>query len=244
MRSIVVSVLVFLVIVGLDGCFTPPTYSIIPQITFNDIYYGKGRFLDSVALQINFKDGDGDLGLASSDTLTDVFATKYYYMFQNKIINYKTKRLNPLLTVNGKPLPDFVDPYNCSNWEVQKKIVNNVPVVTDTVYFELNMNTYNILVDYFIDDGTGNFVKFDPLTYFKYPFCSSQSFNGRFPVLSSDLGKKSPIDGKLWYYIKSTAYDVLIGPKQFYLEVTIQDRALNKSNKIITNKQTLNSIRR
>lgn len=245
MRSIVGSVLVFLVIVGLDGCFTAPVYPVTPQISLIDLKFGKGTkaLFDSIKLVINFKDGDGDLGLTSDDTLTDVYATKYYYLFQNKLLNYRAKLANPNLTVNGKKLPDFVDPYNCSNWEIRRKTINGVLTNVDTVYFELNDNTYNIFVDYYIDDGTNNFTKFDPITYFKYPNCSSLSFNGRFPVLSSDLGKKLPLDGILTYFMKSSSFDVIIGAKRFYLEIAIQDRALNKSNKLTTDIVTLNSIR-
>lgn len=59
-----------LVVVILNSCFDPPEYSAIPQIEFNDIaFYSPGDFSDqdSLVLWIDFKDGDGDLGLHPDD---------------------------------------------------------------------------------------------------------------------------------------------------------------------------------
>ncbi|MBL0739607.1 hypothetical protein [Chryseolinea lacunae] len=50
------------------ACFSPPDLPIAPQITYEgDIYFVKGQGVqDSLVVTINFKDGDGDLGLSSS----------------------------------------------------------------------------------------------------------------------------------------------------------------------------------
>jgi len=56
-------------LISMGSCFDPPEFSNKPSIVFNDIKYYQGLNFgaDSIVLSIDFKDGDGDLGLASSD---------------------------------------------------------------------------------------------------------------------------------------------------------------------------------
>jgi hypothetical protein len=56
-------------LVSLGSCFDPPEFSNRPTIIFNDIKYYQGVNFgaDSIVLAIDFTDGDGDLGLTSSD---------------------------------------------------------------------------------------------------------------------------------------------------------------------------------
>lgn len=223
--------------IAFNACFTAPTYPVVPQIeVLNDeLYFGKsteGGF-DSLVVSLKFKDGDGDLGIDDSFT-SNAYKQTFYFTYQNQPVTYKTKRLNPSLK-----LPDFVTPYNCINWEVQRNVSN---VVTDTLYIELNPNYYNIFIDFETKNPDGTFTKFDPASYFKYPNCSPQGYNARFPVLSKDPGKKSPLDGKLIYSIKSVEIADLFSIKTLRLKISIQDRALNKSNPVTTKEFTLAGI--
>ncbi|UXE67580.1 MAG: hypothetical protein KA713_02950 [Chryseotalea sp. WA131a] len=252
MRSIVVSVLVFLVIVGLDGCFTAPNYPVVPEISFVKIGYEKpSDDLPAIVLDITFKDGDGDLGLDDSFQTDTSFVLQYYLTRQNQFISDFTLKRFPSVTLvdadyvknnpnvrlpNGSPFPSL----NCSNWE-QRKVAD---VVKDIVYTEYNPNYYNIFIDLFIDDGTGTFNRFNSETFFTFPDCLLSGFNGRFPVLSTDPGKKAPLDGNLNYRMKSIGYDVILGVKRFKMDITIQDRAYHKSNKLSIGPYTLSSIRR
>lgn len=57
-----------LALVLFNSCFDPPQYSIVPQIEYQRVEFVEvGDFLesDTVILYIDFKDGDGDLGLES-----------------------------------------------------------------------------------------------------------------------------------------------------------------------------------
>ena len=56
--------------------------------------------------------------------------------------------------------------------------------------------------------------------------------NGRFKVLSSDLGRISPLEGNLTYTIQSTALYLFLQGKTLKLKSYILDRALHKSNVI------------
>lgn len=226
-----IGAVVFMAIV--DSCFSPPIYSIVPEIEFDNIYYGKAKAgvgLDSIVISLKFKDGDGDLGLNTTEADT-VFRLQSYFTFQGALVTYKIKRQNPSLG-----LPDFVTPFSCTNWDVRK---NNSGVVLDTLYTVYNPNYYNIFVDFYVND-----IRFDPATYFTYPGCSIGGYNGRFPVLSVDIGKKSPLDGKITYSLKGVAFDFLFSINQLKLKIRIQDRALHKSNEITTPAFTLQSIRR
>ena len=238
MKRIRNSVLIVIGFIGLDACFTAPTYPVVPQIDFNSICYGKSASggLDSIVLEVNFKDGDGDLGLDDTYNSDTTFSLQRYYIYKGAPVTYKTKRQNPQLG-----LPEFVTPYNCTNWDVKRNASN---VVIDTLYTKYNPNYYTIFVDFLIKDAQGNFTKFDPTTYFIYPNCSIAGYNGRFPVLSKEPGKKSPLDGKIRYSMRSLGFDAIFGIKTLKLVVTIQDRALNKSNTVETPEFTLQSIRR
>ena len=66
--KIVKGVAIFLILNSLLGCFDPPEYSNIPEIDFVRIEFVEvGGFsdADSLNLYLDFKDGDGDLGLSS-----------------------------------------------------------------------------------------------------------------------------------------------------------------------------------
>ncbi|WP_338791040.1 hypothetical protein V9L05_23140 (plasmid) [Bernardetia sp. Wsw4-3y2] len=62
----------FIGLLCLTGCFAEPDYPNTPQITFVNLenLQSKARAnTDSVIITLFFQDGDGDLGLSSSDTL-------------------------------------------------------------------------------------------------------------------------------------------------------------------------------
>jgi len=55
----------------LTGCFSEPDYPVTPQIEFVNLKNLKSKGTantDSVVITLSFKDGDGDLGLTSTDT--------------------------------------------------------------------------------------------------------------------------------------------------------------------------------
>lgn len=66
---------------GLSGCLAEPTYSSTPEISFNDINLtyrpSVNQSSDSVNIVINYQDGDGDLGLASTATGKAPYVRRY-----------------------------------------------------------------------------------------------------------------------------------------------------------------------
>ena len=210
------------------ACADPPQYSNTPEIIFDNIIFrdvADPSAVDSLIISVRFKDGDGDLGLDATETGSP-YHDKTYYRFANGVyVTYKTKR-----TVAGfDTLPPFVHPYNCINWEI--KTLNNV---VDTFYFQLNPNHYNFFVDFFVfDNALGDYKEFDWQKEFFYPNCGL-TFDGRFPILSKDLGQATPLDGTIRYAMQSAGFPILFSNKTLKLKITVQDRALHKSNTVET----------
>lgn len=235
--------LVAVSLIFLASCFDPPTYSPIPSIEFDNIIFrdvADPSAVDSLIVSVRFKDGDGDLGLdpsLRSDTLPP-FNAKYYYLTpEGTLVTYKTKRTDPRYDT----LPAFVKPYNCINWEVR-----SINKKLDTLYVEMNKDHYNFFVEFYIKNPDGSYRLFDWQTEFaNYPSCG-ETYNGRFPILAKnkDFSQKTPLDGTIRYAMKSTGFLVLFSIKTLKLRITIQDRALNRSNTVETGDFTLQGIKK
>jgi hypothetical protein len=240
---------------AIEACFDPPEYPVTPEIEFENIQFKDvaDPGFDSLILTISFKDGDGDLGLrgdelgcylVGADTIC--YNDKFTFLNQNgkkvknfvgvegTLITYETKRTDP----NFSYLPDFLKPYNCINWDV----IREEDIVTDTVYFELNPNHYNIFVEFHVKQNDGTFSLFDFQQEFSYPSCGG-SFNGRFPILSKDLSREVPLEGTIRYAMQSSAFLLQFSIKTLKLRIRIQDRLLHTSNTIETPEFRLNDIR-
>lgn len=67
---------------GFTSCLSEPSYSTTPEISFNNIsrqrYTINGARVDSVFITINFQDGDGDLGLSSTEATVAPYTPTYY----------------------------------------------------------------------------------------------------------------------------------------------------------------------
>jgi hypothetical protein len=224
---LILSVVVATLVLG--SCFDPPTYSPIPLIDFNDMYFAKGSVTDTLSVSVKFKDGDGDIGLAQADTLTPYNNKFYPRQLNNQLITYKLRR-----TPSYDTLPAYVKPYYCTNWEIR-----SINKKLDTVYFQLNPNYYNIFVDFYIQNGqTLEYELFDLETQFAGANCGL-TYDGRLPVLAKDLSRKSALEGVIRYNMKSQAFLAIFGSKAFKLRITIQDRALHKSNTLETKADNL-----
>ncbi len=242
MRLIGSLLLAFVVLACFNSCFDAPHFPATPEIEFNNIIFRKGvktdaniTPADSLILTINFKDGDGDLGLGADENYIP-FNDKYIFEFPDStFITYKTKR-----TIAGyDTLPDFVTPYNCTNWDVIKDAAGNT---LDTLYFQLNRNHYNIFVDFYIKQSDDSWKKYDWTNEFIYPNCQVNGFDGRFPILSKDFSQSAAQEGKIRYSMRSVAFLYFFSIKTLKLQVAIQDRALHKSKVLTTPAFTLQSI--
>ena len=97
--------------IAVSSCFDPPVYTDIPTISFNKISFKKKiegvPSRDSLILYLDFKDGDGDLGLDPSMTAPP-FNSIFYYLADGVVVDGKG-RLNPVTSI-PQLVPDNSSP--------------------------------------------------------------------------------------------------------------------------------------
>lgn len=143
--KLAITLFLFTIIAGLVliSCFDEPEYSNVPAIEFENIQFVKGEISagisDSLILYINFKDGDGDLGLDELQ-LNEPYNSTFYYLTDGDggitpvgtnlpfsalqpMIFYSSKELTgKLVTVRTREeagyeyLPAYEPPYTCTSY--------------------------------------------------------------------------------------------------------------------------------
>jgi hypothetical protein len=247
----------------LGGCQKQPDYSIVPQIQLQNITF-KNEFQstgnpDTLIISLRFTDGDGDLGINPDETaiytsptdsidLNDPFyfiydstqlSAPWYPVHQNDLplatdfhyVNYATTR-----TYHTLQAFDTLSVLTCKHWQIRASPV-------DTLYIQSNPNQYNIFVYIFTKNPDGTYTYYDPDDPKNQAFgerCQPNFFNSTFPVLSTDLGKSSPLDGTLTYKYQSRAFYLAFHAKIIRVSICITDRALHKSNVVTSDDILIN----
>jgi hypothetical protein len=236
------------------SCFNPPEYPVVPEIEFNSIQFvdtpdPAGQLIaDTLVLKVDFTDGDGDIGLSDADDIlsaaTAQYAERFYFdnkgiayavqdpsQLDNTFLRYSSRKASPFDT-----LPPFTKPYDCINWKILYNTTGTTSVPTDTLYFQLNPDHYNIFVDFLISDGA-SYQEYD----FRKEYCTT--YDGRLPILSKDVSQENPLEGTIRYAMTGTGFKLIFGNKTIKLRIQIQDRKLNKSNIVETAPFSLNDIK-
>jgi|GEM_PF-369609 len=270
-RNLIAS-LVLVWVIG--GCLKQPEFSIVPQISLQRLNFVRGASLispDSLIVSLNFSDGDGDLGLGTDETAiylssTDSIdlSTPYYFVFntQQPSTWYYThsnsltapslpsgyQYVNLASTRTYKTIAPFdtLPALSCRAWEYRDSLSSSVP--KDTLYIQNNPHNNNIFVAIYYKNADGTYTYLDIVNYANASFsksCTPNYLNGRFPILSSDLGKKAPIQGTLTYKITELGFFQLLHglPSPTHtirLQVYITDRALHTSNVVTSSDLTIN----
>lgn len=214
---------IFFLLVGTIACISPPdNFPSVPKISFESIEYVPTSSSDSLIIGIDFQDAEGDLGLSATDDDPPYNDVDFQRDSGGELITYSTR-------------PTDAPSYNPIDWVVDP-IVNNV-VVKDTVWVKQNPNQYNIFVKFFIKRN-GQFTEFkwqDP------PFYTT--FNGRFPrILTTEEGQA--VEGNIRYGMLSSGWESIFRTDTLQIAVEIQDRALNRSNEVVSPEVTLKQITR
>lgn len=103
----------FVLAAALSSCFDPPEFPTTPEIEFESIYFGETPDFsdpDSIVIAINFKDGDGNLGL------------------------------NKIVTTNGDEIDNVNDPYHSSNFYLSDGGTSLKEIGTETFYTDTFQN--------------------------------------------------------------------------------------------------------
>ncbi|WP_057936605.1 hypothetical protein [Algoriphagus resistens] len=205
------------------ACISPPdNFPSIPKISFKSMEYAPTSGSDSLIISLDFQDAEGDLGLSATDDDPPFHDVDYQRNSAGDLITYSTR-------------PSDAPSYNPIDWLVNPLV--GTEQVNDTIWVKQNPNQYNIFVKFFIKRN-GQFTEYrwqDP------PFYST--FNGRFPrILTSDTGQA--VEGNISYGMLSTGWESIFRNDTIRIDVSIQDRALNRSNEVSSPEVTLNQIAR
>jgi len=221
--------LVILIAITFWSCRELPQYPVVPSIEYRSIYYRETDTTNYLTIEIDFKDGDGDLGFNSKSPadVREPYNAIWYYsnIDDGSLVTYADRS-----TPSYDTLPPYQYPYTCINYSIEE---------ADTFYIERNPNHYNILVNYFVKKN-GEFTLFDWITW-NPPNCG-ESYNGRFPILN-ESGQTKPVEGTLKYDMTGLGFEVIFKRDTLKLEIQIQDRALNRSNTVETPEFVLNNIK-
>jgi len=170
------------------SCFNPPEFGTVPEIDFNSIYFREAKGVgerDSLVLSISFRDGNGDLGLASSQ-IDEPYHDVNYYLANNgaispvgKITEYTdlsqfvhipsgaSGKLATVRTANdpaySSVLPKYTDAYSsCTDYSYTSVYVD----ANDKDIFD---DTYNIDTVYKINGVPRIYVLLDTFYYQRNP---------------------------------------------------------------------------
>lgn len=239
------SFIVFIAGILLTSCFDPPDYPDTPRIEYRDVLFknvGDNSDPDSLVISIRFEDGDGDLGLRTTESAPPFQLKNFYSNKTGQLFNFAQEPAENLMTLSDvnviDTLPPYEDFYRCIRWDTQHGLTyqDGTPL-TDTVYFQFNKRYHNIYIDYFVLEN-GAFQKFD----WKKEIDCSVDYNGRFPLLNDDPDKKRVLEGNLRYGMVSTGFKNIFGNKTMKLRIQISDRKGHFSNIIETPEFTLSEI--
>ncbi|TXE13389.1 hypothetical protein [Algoriphagus aquimarinus] len=214
---------IFFLLILATACINPPdNFPSVPKIVFESIEYAPTSGADSLIIGIDFQDAEGDLGLSATDDDPPFQDVDFQRNSTGELITYSTR-------------PSEAPSYNPIDWLVDP-IVNN-QVVKDTIWVKQNPNQFNIFLKFFIKRN-GQFKEFkwqDP------PFYTT--FNGRFPrILTSEVGQA--VEGNISYGMLSSGWESIFRTDTIRIDVSIQDRALNRSNEVSSPEVTLKQITR
>src|SRR5688572_16785347 len=94
----------------LGACFDQPEFSNIPSIEYQGIYFGRTpRGLDSLAVSMSFKDGDGDMGLDGTLDVDSPYHAFNFFANDNgqlaPLIVYGVSNFTGVTLLNSKKKP-------------------------------------------------------------------------------------------------------------------------------------------
>jgi hypothetical protein len=261
MRAIKGFILFCFLMSTISACFEAPDFDIVPTISFKKIEFkevpGTGTS-DSLILYLDFKDGDGDLGL-DDNYLEEPFNDSFYYLaagpelkdtarvtteilYENTppydaYVALKSSDLNltgPLVTDRMKSVPGFenlpsYNPASCLNYSLTKVLVPKRMNAVDA--------TYNIIDTLYDESSNPLYYIEEPLLYKKNIYHSN--IEVEFFTLESTGWSEQPFDWFGIYCVDFNGRFPVLGNGTRPLEGTIRYTMGNPSFMEIFNVKTL-----
>src|SRR5262245_40493112 len=126
------SIVICLLLVGVISCYDRPEFPITPSISFNRVEFQESKQVgvpDVLTLFIDFKDGDGDLGLRAEEIDPPYHSANYFYDDNGKALTIRS-RDNPKYAY----LPPYEDPYTCTNYTDPEQVTYLPATVVDDTF--------------------------------------------------------------------------------------------------------------
>jgi len=256
----ILNILILLGLMAAGSCFEPPEFSNTPTIEVKEV---RGKEVagastrDSLIVTVNFRDGDGDIGLdggengppynqfwfflksprGTCEPGVQAPCTMISYIDESNLDDYITYSLRRT-TLGYDTLPAFVAPYNCTNYYVLTDNSGQSVITLDTLYSQLNPRRNNFFMELLVKNGA-DFIKYD--FSFPYPICEVNGLDGRLPILAKDgnFDEKLPLEGSITYKVTSPSFYSTLRNKTLKVRVRIMDRAGNISNEDFSEEFTL-----
>lgn len=234
------------------GCIGEPEFSDVPLVEFtgiaNKVVGDEG---DRITVSIGFQDGMGDLGLATEDTLQpyqkdsldqvgnkvpkidengDTVKTEGQVVYEEVDVLDNEGNKIPRINSEGDTIKDESGNIIYVTQQVPKTDENgDIIMAGQEIIYEENKYHNNYFVKILKKNEDGFFVEVQLKAN-----NIEQTFHGRFPVLNER--KEGPLQGEIVYeipfgYILNEDFQAGDSLK---FEIHIADRALNESNRIIT----------
>ncbi|MEM8895360.1 MAG: hypothetical protein AAGC88_12330 [Bacteroidota bacterium] len=248
---------IFIVALIMQSCYSPEEFSNTPSIAFRSLTYSPSDVeSDSLVLNIDFQDGDGDIGLDGNETRSPYHAYNVIIDSNNRFVTLSNDSASTPFFYAVPPnfasepgdseLQFFSDQdlrtsFNCQEYEIVEFTDNQGNTFTDTIYVFRNENNKNIFVDFYRKIN-GQYEFIDWTRVFSAIGCGT-NFDARFPVFEPDNNGRS-LEGTIRYAMVSDGFGLVLRNDTFQIRVRIKDRDLNGSNIAVSPDLTLNDILR
>ncbi len=246
MKYMVRYFLVLIMIPVILSCYREPDISDTPFIEFENLQFIPGSSFDSLVLSFYFEDGDGNVGLFSTETLPPHHPFDYVVDADDSLVTLSSNSTPPFRlvtpgTFDEKFLSDTDSrtPYNCEDYAILD-VGTGEP---DTFFIKKNEFHYNLHLNFF-RKVNGVYQEIDLESVFGTTSCGI-TYDGRIPVFDEEtVESQRPVRGTITYPITSSGFPFIFGNDEFKIEFYIYDYDLNRSNVTSTPDLTLLGITR
>jgi hypothetical protein len=230
------------------ACFSPPEFSTVPSISFQRVFFRENPdpvAKDSLVVEINFQDGDGDLGLGDAFSDYPYHTVSYYlandgdtttlgtfspYTNLQEVLLVPEGAVGKLATVRTRKtpghgyenmFPEYICPFKNTDY-----VYDSIYVLEQDAHI-FDESTHNLFRtyngDFLVRQNNDTYVVFD----WKNSCGFGADFSARFPILTDG---SNPLEGTLRYGMGTVGFHQLFDGKTIKLRIRIFDRALNASN--------------